>query len=55
MPETILQIIKLSLELAIKVHDDIPPPQRTQFWLDVEKNLAFWRALMAPSLPPTKG
>lgn len=44
-PETILQIIKLSLELAIRIHDDMPQSQRNKFWERHEKNLEFWESL----------
>lgn len=44
-PETIAQIIKLSLELTLEIMRGIPLEQRQQFWIDHQKRLEFWQAL----------
>lgn len=43
---TLLEIIRLSLELANKIHDDMPVEQRRQFWEDHAQWMAFWRGLI---------
>jgi hypothetical protein len=44
-PETILQIIRLSLELAIRIHDSIPKEQHASFWEAHQARMAFWQGL----------
>jgi len=44
-PETIAQIIRLSLELTLEIMRGIPLEQRQQFWLEHQKRLEFWQAL----------
>ena len=44
-PETILQIIKLSLELTLEIVKGVPIESRQEFWRDHEKRLKFWTEL----------
>jgi hypothetical protein len=44
-PETVLQIIRLSLELAIRILDDMPAEQRVKFWERHERNMDFLEKL----------
>ena len=44
-PETIAQIIRLSLELTLEIMRGIPIEHRQQFWIDHQKRLEFWQAL----------
>ena len=44
-PQIILEIIKLSLELTIKIRDDIPPERRAEMWETHFKNIEFWQNL----------
>ena len=46
-PAAVLEIIRLLLELANKIHDDVPPTQRAQFWTDHAKRMAFWEDLFS--------
>lgn len=46
-PETILQIVRLSLELALEIVRGIPVEQRQQFWIDHNKRMQFWDDLFA--------
>ena len=44
-PETILQIIRFSLELSIKLYDDMSPEQRRAFADRHDKRMEFWQKL----------
>lgn len=44
--QTILDIIKLTLELANKVVADMPSDQKAAFWDQHQKNVDFWRGLL---------
>jgi hypothetical protein len=41
---TILEIIRLSLELASKIVDGIPKEQQAAFWERHERRMEYWQA-----------
>lgn len=56
LPETILQIIRLSLEVTLEVIRGIPVESRQQMWREHEARLKFWEDLfkklqVAPTCP----
>lgn len=55
-PDLLLQAIILGLELAIRIHDDMPADQRAQFWVEHQKRIdwierAIDRLLAVPHGP----
>jgi hypothetical protein len=47
MSETvILRIIELSLELALKIREDIPKEHREAFWTRHNDRMEFWHGLL---------
>ena len=50
-PETILQIIRLSLELSIKLIDNMTDEQRKAFAERHEKRMEFWQNLFEKVRP----
>lgn len=44
-PETILQIVRLSLEITLEIIRGIPIEQRQELWAQHQKNLEFWLKL----------
>jgi hypothetical protein len=49
-----LEIIKLALELAIRIHDDMPKAQREDFWVRHEKFLDMLDGLFQQLQPQGK-
>lgn len=45
-PNLILEIIKLSLELALQIAKDMPADQKAKFWEDHRKRQEFWETLI---------
>ncbi len=55
MIEEVLEIIRLSLELALEIVKGIPIEQRQQFWIEHQKRMAlFDKWLTELSLPQVK-
>jgi len=50
-PETILQIVRLSLEIALKIIEGVPLDQRQQFWIEHQKRQQFWDDVLARLVP----
>jgi hypothetical protein len=50
-PNLILQIIKLSLELALQIAKDMPAEQKAKFWADHAARQAFWENLIKKLTP----
>ena len=44
-PETILQIVRLSLELSLEIVKGIPVESRQEWWRQHERNVDFWLKL----------
>lgn len=51
MPETILQIIKLSLEITLEVIKGIPVESRQAMWKEHEGRMKFWEDLLKKLQP----
>jgi hypothetical protein len=49
--ETVLQIIRLSLELALEAMKGMNDEQRQAFWARHEKRVEFWEGLLAKLSP----
>jgi hypothetical protein len=45
LPESILQIIRLSLEITLEVIKGIPDAQKAAMWERHEKRIEFWEKL----------
>lgn len=41
----ILTIVELSLRLALKIAEDMPPELRQAFWKQHAENMAFWQGV----------
>lgn len=50
-PNLILEIIKLSLYLALQIVKDMPDAQKQKFWEDHAKRQLFWEDLLNESTP----
>lgn len=46
-PQTVLEIVKLSLELSLEVIKGIPVESRQAMWKDHEQRVQFWLDLFA--------
>jgi len=57
IPQTILEIVKLSLELTLEVMRGIPVESRQAMWKEHEKRMEFWQKLFDrfDRLEPDKG
>lgn len=42
MPQTILEIIRLSLEITLQILKDMPPEQKAAAWARHAKAMEFW-------------
>jgi hypothetical protein len=51
LPETVLQIIRLSLELTLEIVKGIPVEQRQAWWVENQRRIAVWEALLARLSP----
>lgn len=47
LPETLLNVIALALELTIRIHDDIPLEQRELFWARHQQRVIYIEELMS--------
>lgn len=54
LPQTILEIIKLSLELSLEVMRGIPIESRQAAWKEHEKRMEFWQNLFTRVNTPDK-
>lgn len=48
---TILEIIRLNLEIFLKILDGLTPDQRSQLWAEHEQRQAFWQGLVKKLSP----
>ena len=46
MITTVLEIVRLSLELAVLAVKDMPQESRAAFWARHEERMAFWQGLI---------
>lgn len=50
-PNLILEIVKLSLELALQIAKDMPQAQKQKFWDEHAKRVEFWENLIGKLKP----
>lgn len=43
LPQTILEIIRLILEITLEAMKNMPPEEKAAFWARHEANMAFWQ------------
>ena len=45
-PNLLLEIVKLSLQLALQIAQDMPADQKAKLWADHAARQAFWEELL---------